>query len=1704
MNQNVGAHVNAQFMPQGGEYRTTKDYANRAHAKRVNSRRTKREKELRRQSKVPVKPDRTPRGSGKNFDCQSGDEFEDSIQFEVAKTISLGAHECVCFSGDIFYDADQYDLNHQAGDDEEPVVDLEQSRLKLIGAVSDFVLELGSYARVSTSDQLIAEVEGMVALLLTVQGCTDYTSTTSALFLYVRKFFDRSVSSQIMEYVSTLFEPMEIQSGDEDGKVTDPEWLNLVRNVRTNWALCKGNRFFDHFSKLLGLMVTLGLCKASDVTFSIKEYKLFEPDVKMVHGSAIDIADAALGTVTFFVESMYASFKKGSLKPFLLGDQAAVEMDEEFANVVMWWDYVKTGNLMRVLGKSEEEFDSRLEELTSRLRNLMSGKPSFEKKLIEDKFMKLLRIKNDYITMKISSGVRKAPFTIELCGESSQGKTTCGDQLVDALLASANLPLGKEYRGTLNMGDDYMSGWLTHMLVMNIDDVSNEKSNFVQKPPTRAIIDICNNQPYYANMAELEKKGKVFVEPSIVVANTNVKNLDAAIYSNCPYSVQRRMHAVITVKAKEEFQFIIDGRPQGIDSSKIRAKFGTTKPLFDDIWVLTVEKAIQPERLSTVASYKVVEWNGKPLEKVSMRTVMQYLIEKFAEHRLDQEDILSRMKERSTDIALCNHGGCKQIRGYCDLHDHLPVCEVAAEEVTDDDEQSSADSDSEEQFADADTEIPVDSTKDECRIFDKQFGYDLTDTALWAGGIVGQRIKQDFAHHKSAFEGYSSLALIASARLFSWYWDWILVIPTPWLDYPIFQGVAMFLDRRRIMRSYIMRTILLWIVIVGLLVLSCLIEFYELRIFTQLFLVFLGIAFQKAMVRIVKYYYRKQLLKRNTLGPIMQEWRNTHVSTLCKAAGIVGALYAMSKLYKRWRDMQGQGSLEPTTEEEIKQRDSEVNPWTQVVTRSLPMSLKSKTISPERLIDLVKKNLVYGTVCVGKKTLRANGLFVKSNVVVVPDHYFECDNLAVTFRKENPDSAGGKFATRLCKDASYLIPNTDLRICYSPTGGSFKDITPWFPVGKLSMHQFTLLYRHKDGTMTHAQGVADIKKTTNGTCIFEGGTYKTLSIDTFKGLCGATLVSHGNGSCITGIHLGGYSGSPEGCFGTIQQEHLNAAYEHLKATEGVLLTSTAESFEKQVMGVNIVTGGELHPKSPINYMPHNSQVQYFGTCVGHVTSHSDVKVTKISEHVMDVLNSPNVWGPPKMKPEWFGWQKCLHNLSIPAVPYEHNLLTLCVRDYKEDLLPVFRSPLWNGAKPLTDHENLCGIPGKKFMDALKLDTSIGYPLTGTKRRFVTELEPTLDKPNNRELDPEIMNEINRCLECWKKGERAYTIAKACKKDEVLPTKKEKCRIFYGNPVALTWAIRKYFLPILRVLQMNPLKSECAVGINCHGPEWQQLYDYVLKHGKDNIIGGDYGQYDQRIPSQLIIAAMRILIDFARECDYTEEDLNTMEAIAGELAFPLIAFNGDLIGLIEGTHISGNSLTVIINGICGSLNLRACFYTHYPSETFENRKPFRKYVNAMTYGDDNIGSASSEVPLFTIKAISEFLGEYGQIYTMPDKESELLDYLPFEQFEFLKRKSVYHPALGVHTGALIEKSIHKMLHCYIRPKGSPLTEEMACAQNIDTALTEWFNHGEQVYEDRRLKMQEIAERAKITHLCTTLERTYGERVEDWNEKYSTTS
>jgi hypothetical protein len=216
--------------------------------------------------------------------------------------------------------------------------------------------------------------------------------------------------------------------------------------------------------------------------------------------------------------------------------------------------------------------------------------------------------------MLMSGGARTSPFTIGFYGESSQGKTTIGDLAIDALLTSMNMSLDKKFRSVIRPGSKYWDTWKTSTTVGIMDDVGNAKSDQTDANPIDTLLLLNNNQITYAPKAEIEGKGKTLVKPLLVLINGHHKDLDATDWSICPFSGARRVDFSMEVRAKAKFQSVdSSGRPNGLDSDKVRAHYTVdgiySKPPIEDLWDITVFKAVRPLKMNLAAKYEVVVWN---------------------------------------------------------------------------------------------------------------------------------------------------------------------------------------------------------------------------------------------------------------------------------------------------------------------------------------------------------------------------------------------------------------------------------------------------------------------------------------------------------------------------------------------------------------------------------------------------------------------------------------------------------------------------------------------------------------------------------------------------------------------------------------------------------------------------------------------------------------------------------------------------------------------------------------------------------------------------------------------------------------------------------------------------------------------------------------------------------------------------------------
>jgi Ca2+/Na+ antiporter len=813
-------------------------------------------------------------------------------------------------------------------------------------------------------------------------------------------------------------------------------------------------------------------------------------------------------------------------------------------------------------------------------------------------------------------------------------------------------------------------------------------------------------------------------------------------------------------------------------------------------------------------------------------------------------------------------------------------------------------------------------------------------------------------------------------------------------------------------------------------------------------------------------------------------------------------IYNMISSY-RTVQMLSQSALAPSNVDEIAKRDAEINPWANPLVEELHVEDRCATMTHDQIVKKISKNLFHGQFVENGFIQTCDILALGGTLYLMPLHLFENrKDMKALITKSNPENLNSTFKGYV--SVSHMVPITgkDLAIVNIPSGGVHSDITHLFPGVVSVTGTGELLYRNADGELK--RDLMRITPTRDSEAGGPGFQYKA-PYNTFTGMCMATVVGKFQKSCIAGFHLRGITGTPSGKALTVCQSEIAAAMIKARtAWKGAFPSHVNGTFPTTRYDKQVIVSRDVHRNSPINYLPVGSNVEYLGQN-NQRASHtkSNVVTTPISEVVEEVTGVPNKHGPPAFH-RWKMWQASLEYSANPGAGVEPSLIDRAVMDYVEGIIETFERPEFadmvkKELKPLSEMETLCGRDGARFIDAMCKSTSKGFPLSGPKSDMITLLDPE-DYPEHAcpaKCDELITQECEKMCSELLAGRRCYSIFKACVKDEPTKIGKDKVRVFQAADWATQLMVRKYYLPIARLLSLFPLVSECAVGVNAQGPEWDQLARHMKKFGENRILAGDYSKYDLRMPAGMIIAAFKCLLDIAERCgEYSSDDLTIMRGIATEIAFSCVAYNGDII-IHRGSNPSGQNLTVYINCIVNSLLLRSAYYKMYPAD-FGNPEPFRTNVAVMTYGDDVKGSVRRGHDWFNHISYAHFLKERDMVFTMPDKESEPTPYMSDTDADFLKRHNVYNEETGLIHGVLDEASIFKSLHTVLRSKAVSLEDQSA--MNIDGALREWWQYGREMYEMRRLQMIEVAQRTGVSHMCTELGVSYDMRMNLFREKY----
>lgn len=1495
-----------------------------------------------------------------------------------------------------------------------------------------------------TKDSALRLFESIILLGANLKMASNWTHVGVILLAWVHATY----SGPMLPLLTTLLRSVLDEVKCHFKSQSEETLLGRMKEAFRTWNSVVNGDVIARIKKIIAILVAAGVCTFANLSFSETSWEAFYAASGVKSLSSVDMVTQVFDTILFMWERGLAWFTTGQWRSFFMSDSLPVKFEREYAFLLGKLSLLENG-LLTQIGVEESEFLLRVETLHEQtVEYLRTVSTTMEKKILQDKLLNVERLKSRVFECFRLVTMRRKPYVVLLFGATNIGKTITTATLMNGIAKFCGIPSGIKHKVSLNPADKYQSEVKSHHSMYVIDDIANIKVEYAEGNVSDLLIKVANNEPKYALKADVSSKGQVLMSPLLVFGSTNVKDIDSEKLSNCPTAVMRRIDAIVTPKVRPEYAL---PNHRGFDVDKSNGLVG-------EYCTFTVERTIpnrmnpeDPDRINVrqdTVAYQVIEYHfegeekPRPLRDISYHDLLVYLSRSCKAHLEKQARLIAEV-ENIHEKELCEHGSYSEV---------CPKCAHIREELED-----------------VDVAGLQDQSLEVCKWASNQykswFGWSkrlLHCVPECIGGKWAMVYERVVSKQTNTLQDYVFVSFVTS-----------IIVSVP------FFSVALWL-------LPVSAAFCLGIVVQTYVLLSALKARFSRTVR----------ALASAPFDLIAGVVRKHALT----GPLVA------------FGALIGVVMYARRLYTTVA--MAQQAFPQTSEEKVPEKDKvqRINHWKPVYVSKPPVDPRVRTATTRQVCELISDKLCRIVLSKPGARMACNALPLQSNVWLVPYHVTQRGYEEITISRCPPGMVGPTFTARIGANVIKRVGNTDLAVVYIPAGGSQANLMHLFPDGYTQGRNAAMcIYKREDGSILMDQ-VNTVHRMYPMPEEKINALEYVMAQPTFAGLCMATLVAMGKVPYIMGFHIGGYeldstTGKPtaeqikKSCTGVSMQVTRQELQDSIDVlfTECVIAVKVADE-STMVLDVdekNVHLQGELHYKSPLNYLEHEASVTTFGSHTGRLRAFkSDCIPSHITKEVEQCFGVPNNFGPPHKMNSYEPWRADVLNLtSVQDLPPE--VVELAYLDLRTKVFSFLKESDKERIHPYTWDVAMAGADGVYGVEGLNRNTSTGWPGNDKKWKILTPSARQV-KGISRPLDmPEGMQErLEAAEEKFANGERMYFVHRANLKDEPTRIDKTKVRVFAGSPVELSMLFRKYFLAICKYIMEHPIEFECAVGVNAHGPEWSRLIEAMTKYGTERMIAGDYKAFDSTMCAMISLLGFKLMIEIAAWAGYTSRQLTIMLGIATEICYPLYEYNGEF-DMYNGGNPSGHGGTVFINNFAGSLYYRVAYYLLTPlgSET----PLMHEVVSFIGYGDDNGCSVQEGYGWFNHTSISHALGQFGVVYTMADKTSESVPYITLDEIEFLKRKPVWSDEFQLYMAPLKEASILKSLHCV--KKSKVLSPEEHAAACIVGAVSEYFQYGESVYTDRINKLRRVVQLSGIeAHLPEARLPDYHEMKHDYLKKY----
>lgn len=451
-----------------------------------------------------------------------------------------------------------------------------------------------------------------------------------------------------------------------------PTMSSIMDKVGTHWPKIRNSELLRELQYVLQCLITLGWLKKLD--FKIKGQSILSSEPLRHRVTIVELIEASVKFVKLFSAKLIIAITTQDITA-LWSDANANAYDDEYTFIMSQKVLIDLGRGPEV---DAETYDRRVEECVQTTLSYLDTCKSSERSYYSTRLAQLRNIQSSRI-LSAKENIREKPYGFLLFGASSVGKSAIVNSVLRFILKSNGRDASPRACVTLNSQDKFDSEFMTYHDGVILDDLCNTREDKQEGSPVESVIMFLNQVPMAALNPNADMKGKVMIQPSVVAATTNVKDLESGTYSNEPLSINRRFNATITQEVKPEYR---KAGTEMLDTDKISHMADMQFPTYALFTVETPRYAVgssSSSRKDNLVRRKIewipVEFEGKPLIQVEIDVLLRFLKEDSAKHFAQQKAFVAGQKKLE-DMPLCEASGMPPSLCSCCLESQTGLADL--------------------------------------------------------------------------------------------------------------------------------------------------------------------------------------------------------------------------------------------------------------------------------------------------------------------------------------------------------------------------------------------------------------------------------------------------------------------------------------------------------------------------------------------------------------------------------------------------------------------------------------------------------------------------------------------------------------------------------------------------------------------------------------------------------------------------------------------------------------------------------------------------------------------------------------------------------------------------------------------------------------------------------------------------------------------